>query len=262
MWEAVWRPRGAVEAALTSQTGIGSLITDDFTKANLQLLLKNGDNQAMQSVVDRTEAFLEAEPLPDGVTAEWGGETYLNLVWQDKMVTGIFKAFMTTFAVVFVLLIVLFRSVRWAVLAMLPLSISIVLVYRVMGFADRDYDMPLAVLSTLALGIAIDFAIHFIQRYREIAKEATQDTSVMVQMFEEPGRAITRNALIVALGFLPIMFASLLPYVVVAILMASIMTLSWLVSLLLLPAIISLLNKDDKTTRLSVDDGSLPKATS
>jgi predicted RND superfamily exporter protein len=234
----------AIEASLASQAGIGSLITDDLTKANLQLLLKSGDNQAMQKVVDRTDAFLLAQPLPDGVTAEWGGETYLNLVWQDKMVTGMFKAFMGTFAVVFILLVVLFRFVRWAVLAILPLTVSIVLVYGVMGFAGKDYDMPLAVLSTLALGIAVDFAIHFIQRYRELAKETVQGTPVMGQMFEEPARAISRNALIVALGFLPMLFASLLPYVIVAALMSSIMVLSWLVSLLLLPALITLFKKE------------------
>jgi predicted RND superfamily exporter protein len=104
--------------------------------------------------------------------------------------------------------------------------------------------MPLAVLSTLALGIAVDFAIHFIQRYRELAKEAVQGTPVMGQMFEEPARAISRNALIVALGFLPMLFASLLPYVIVAALMSSIMVLSWLVSLLLLPALITLFKKE------------------
>jgi hypothetical protein len=68
----------------------------------------------------------------------------------------------------------------------------------------------------------------------------------MAQMFEEPGRAITRNALIIALGFLPMMFASLLPYVIVAALMSSIMVLSWLVSLLLIPALIALFNREHR----------------
>ncbi len=57
---------------------------------------------------------------------------------------------------------------------------------------------------------------------------------------KEPTKAITKNALIVALGFVPMFFASLTPYIVVGIFMASIMVLSWVVSLALLPSIITL----------------------
>ncbi|KKL08207.1 hypothetical protein LCGC14_2578170 [marine sediment metagenome] len=58
--------------------------------------MKDGDNQAMQEVVDRTDAYLAEHPLPAEVSTAWAGETYLNLVWQDKMVVGMLKAFLTT----------------------------------------------------------------------------------------------------------------------------------------------------------------------
>ncbi len=115
-----------------------------------------------------------------------------------------------------------------------------------MGFAGKDYDMPLAVLSTLVLGIAVDFAIHFIQRYRELLKESSISRPALSGVFEEPARAITRNAFIVALGFIPMFFSSLVPYFVVGVLMASIMVLSWLASLLLLPALIALFQRKER----------------
>ncbi len=65
----------------------------------------------------------------------------------------------------------------------------------------------------------------------------------MGQVYEEPARAITKNALIVALGFVPMFIASVTPYIVVGVFMASIMVLSWVVSLVLLPSIISLFSK-------------------
>ena len=75
----------------------------------------------------------------------------MNLVWQDKMVNGMLVAFLSTFAVVFILMVLLFRSVRWAILAMVPMTVTILLVYGTLGFAGKDYDMPLAILSTLVL---------------------------------------------------------------------------------------------------------------
>jgi predicted RND superfamily exporter protein len=243
----------AIEASLASAAAspelaaVTSLITSDYERANVQILMNSGDNTAMQSVIDDAESYVAEHALPAGVTVEWSGETYLNLVWQDKMVSGMLKAFLSTFLIVFVLMALLFRSLRWAVLAMVPMSVTILLVYGTLGLVGKDYDMPLAVLSTLVLGIGVDFAIHFIQRYRELADKASNSREALRRFFEEPARALTRNALIIAIGFAPLLFASLVPYIIVGVLLTSIMLLSWLATLLLLPALITLLTPRART---------------
>ncbi|KKL84293.1 hypothetical protein LCGC14_1966150, partial [marine sediment metagenome] len=117
------------------------------------------------------------------------------------------------------------------------------LVYGAAGFSGRDYDMPMAVLSTLVLGIGIDFAIHFIQRYRELVAETGSTEAALHRFFEEPARALTRNALIISIGFVPLFFSSLVPYIVVGAFLTSIMILSWFATLLVLPALVRLLEK-------------------
>ncbi|MDP2624224.1 MAG: MMPL family transporter, partial [Actinomycetota bacterium] len=177
------------------------LITRDGRRANVRLQLSDGDNQAMRGVVDSVEGHLESRPLPDGVSVAWAGETYLNLVWQDKMVSGMLKAFLATLAVVLALMVVLFRSLRWAILAIVPVVWTLLLVYGVLGYAGKDYDMPIAVLSTLVLGIGVDFAIHFVQRFREMLADRGSSRAALRAFFEEPSRALTRNALVIAIGF-------------------------------------------------------------
>ena len=58
--------------------------------------------------------------------------------------------------------------------------------------------------------------------------------------FEEPARALTRNAIIIAVGFSPLLFAALIPYVVVGMLLVPMMALSWLATLIVLPGIVHL----------------------
>jgi hypothetical protein len=221
---------------------VASLIDGDSQVANLQLRLTNGDNQAMQRVLDATDAYVLVSPLPAGLSTEWAGETYLNLVWQNKMVSGMFNAFMTTLAVAFVLMVVLFRSVRWAVLAIVPMAGAIIVVYGLAGFIGKDYDMPMAVLSTLVLGIGIDFAIHFIERFRGLRLEHATSAEALSAFFEEPARALTRNAVIIALGFVPLLFASLVPYIIVGALLLAIMTLSWFATIVVLPGVVRILD--------------------
>jgi uncharacterized membrane protein YdfJ with MMPL/SSD domain len=62
-------------------------------------------------------------------------------------------------------------------------------------------------------------------------------------MFGEPARAITRNVLVIAIGFLPLLAAPLIPYKTVGIFLCAIMALSGAVTLLALPAIIKLAEK-------------------
>ncbi len=214
-------------------------ITADGTRANIRLQMNNGDNQAMQRVVDSTERYLRSHPLPDGIEAEWAGETYLNLVWQDKMVSGMLKAFLSTLAIVLVLMTVLFRSLRWGLLAILPVAWTVLVLYGAIGYSGKDYDMPIAVLSTLVLGIGVDFAIHFVQRFRDLAATTGSSRAGLKAFFQEPSRALTRNALVIAVGFTPLFASSLTPYLVVGVFLSSLIVLSWLATVMVLPAITS-----------------------
>jgi outer membrane lipoprotein-sorting protein len=100
--------------------------------------------------------------------------------------------------------------------------------------------MPVAVLSSLTLGLSIDFAIHFIQRSREIHRETNDFQETMRRTFETTGRAIFRNVLVLALGFVPMFFATLTPYFTVGLFFFLIMTISGGVTMILLPALAAL----------------------
>ena len=86
-----------------------------------------------------------------------------------------------------------------------------------------------------------DFAIHFIQRTRDLVNETGSWHQAMVELFEEPARAISRNAIVISLGFLPLLLSPLIPYQTVGIFLAAIMATSCLITLLVLPTSLQLL---------------------
>jgi predicted RND superfamily exporter protein len=213
------------------------LVSPDFRESAVWMQLKSGDNQDMMAVKAEMDAFLAANPPPEGLRADWAGLTYLNVVWQDEMVGGMLESLMGAFVIVFLMMMILFRSPVYGVLAMVPLTITIVFTYGLIGLVGKDYDMPVAVLSSLTLGLSVDFAIHFLERARAIHRETGDWRATMALMFQEPGRAITRNAIVIAIGFLPLLAAPLVPYNTVGFLMAAIMAVSSVVTVMLLPAI-------------------------
>ncbi|HHN64119.1 MAG TPA: RND transporter [Nitrospirae bacterium] len=218
---------------------LDNLVDYDYKKANLWVQLRSGDNRDMTAVVRSVENYVKDNPLPEGISIKWSGLPYLNIVWQKLMVSGMLKATIGSYWVVFILLIVLFRSFWWAIIAILPLSFSIIFSYGLIGFAGKDYDMPIAVCSTLTLGLGIDFAIHFCQRFRAYFKESGDFNKTMQWVTKgEPTVAIARNAIVVGLGFLPLVLATLTPYVTVGLFFGSLALFAGITTIFFLPALI------------------------
>jgi hypothetical protein len=213
-------------------------ITWDYSAANIWIQLTSGDNKDMQKVVAAVNRFFKENKPPVELKHSWAGLTFINTVWQEKMVWGMLKSFMGSFIIVFIMMAVLFRSPLWGLVSMIPLTITIVLIYGMIGWIGKDYDMPVAVLSALTLGMAVDFAIHFLERARESYRQTGSWEASSSVMFGEPARAITRNVLVIAIGFLPLLAAPLIPYKTVGIFLCAIMAVSGATTLLVLPAVL------------------------
>ena len=215
------------------------LVTRDYQEANIWFQLTSGDNRDMETVLQQVRDYLATNPPPVPLKAEWAGLTYINVVWQDKMVWGMIGSLASSFVVVMLMMMLLFRSAMFGVLAMIPLTVTITFIYGLIGLVGKDYDMPVAVLSALTLGLSVDFAIHFLQRARDNVRQHGNWEAASVQMFKEPAMAISRNAIVIAIGFTPLLVAPLVPYRTVGFFLATIMAASWLATLFILPALLT-----------------------
>jgi predicted RND superfamily exporter protein len=219
------------------------LVTPDFRRLNLWVQLKSGDNKDMEGVVAQVEEYLAANPPPAPLEHAWAGLTYLNVVWQEKMVKGMLSSLLGSFGIVLLMMAVLFRSVLWGLLSMIPLSVTIAFIYGLIGLVGKEYDMPVAVLSSLTLGMSVDFAIHYIERAREIQRETGSWAATATRMSMAPSRAIARNAIVIAVGFAPLLAASLVPYRTVGFFLAAIMAVSGAATIVILPSLIQVLQR-------------------
>jgi hydrophobe/amphiphile efflux-3 (HAE3) family protein len=215
-------------------------ITPGQDRINIWVQMPNGDNREVRAVVDAVNAWVAHNPPPAGLENQWAGLSYINIRWQQLMVTGMGKSLAGSWVAVLIMMLILFRSVRMGLLAMVPLTATILVTYGWVGLTGRNYDMPIAVLSSLSLGLAVDFAIHFLQRTRDIHRHHNGDFErTMKTFFHEPAQALIRNIVVIALGFVPMFFASLVPYITVGMFFFAIMLISGAATLLIMPAVLS-----------------------
>ncbi len=218
-------------------------VTPDYRSSSIWFQLTTGDNIQMVQVVNALRTYLQEHPPPVPMDVSWFGLTYINVVWQEKMVYGMLFAFLGSFLVVFLMMTLLFRSALWGLLCMIPLTVTIACIYGAIGLVGKDYDMPVAVLSALALGLAVDFAIHFLEHSRVHRVHEGSWKEAAPHVFGDPARAIVRNIIVIAVGFLPLLAAPLVPYKTVGVFLASILAVSGIATLFILPALIRLLER-------------------
>lgn len=218
---------------------IWHFVTPSFDATNILMQFQSGDSKHTEQTVAAIKSYISTHKPPVEMSYRFAGLHYINCIFQEKMFWGMLESLGGSYIIVLTMMIVLFRSVIWGFICMIPLILTIMFIYGVLGFLGLDYDMPVAVLGAISLGIAVDFAIHFLERSRQITAETGSWKKTAPRMFGEPARAIIRNVIIIAFGFLPMLIASLVPYKTTGLLLFSILTISGGVTLMVLPAILT-----------------------
>ena len=220
---------------------LDNVVDYPFKRANIWVQLKTWDASAMREVIKAAEEYKKSNPT--SMEMKPSGIAYFNLVWNDEVLGDMVKGFVLALIAVFAILAFDFRSVKWAIVGYSPLLFTVLLLYGVVGYVGKDFDMPISVLSCLSLGMAVDFAIHFVSRLRQRLKEVPTEplSEALLWTAARPGKGIMRNAILFAASFAVMIFAPLTPYITVGAFIVSMMLLSAVMTLIYLPALITLM---------------------
>lgn len=216
---------------------LNNVVDYPFQRANIWIQLKSWDAGVMRRLIQQVKRYTIDHPLSEA-NIKPAGVAYFNMVWNDEVLGGMISSFLASLVLVLGLLSFEYRSFKWGIISFIPLLATILVIYGVAGWIGKDFDMPISVLSTLSLGMAIDFAIHFVSRFKQRYQEVSDLEEALVWTVARPGKGIIRNAILFASGFAVMVFAALTPYITVGVFMAAIMILSSLVTLIYLPALI------------------------
>jgi len=139
---------------------------------------------------------------------------------------------------IFVLLTIKLRSWRGGAIGLVPIGLAIVLMFGLMGILGIPINVATVLVGCIALGIGIDYSIHFSVRFTTYYQGSTSAETAVTQTIQTTGLAIVINVLAVTMGFVALMFARLLPLRQFGLLTAIAMIGSGFGALSLLPALI------------------------
>jgi len=164
------------------------------------------------------------------------GSSYLFKVLTDLLVSGQILSLLVSLFGVALVVGLIFRSVRFGLLSMIPLGFTITLNFGIMGWLSIPLDTATTMLASIAIGIGVDYTVHFLSKYRRELRAGRTSHDAVGETIQTTGRAITYNVMAVAAGFAVLLFSSFGPIATLGALVALSMGISGFAALTLLPA--------------------------
>ncbi|BBO71559.1 hypothetical protein DSCA_54890 [Desulfosarcina alkanivorans] len=228
-----------------------AFIDGDKRQAALMLQVKTASSQVTRQIFRSVQELLEG-PIGKrldqmGVQVHTTGIGALYVEAERLIVNGQLRSIAVSVVIVLVLVTLIMRSVVYGLLSILPLSVAIVINFGVMGLLDIPLDAATAISACVAIGIGIDYGLHYLNRYRLFREEGQRHEEAVVHTAETTGGSICINASAVAAGFSVLMLSAFVPLVNLGFLIALTMLTSSAASLTLLPAVLSLTDRLDPT---------------
>lgn len=109
--------------------------------------------------------------------------------------------------IIILLLAIMFRKLSLGLIGAIPVVITAAISFGLMGLLNISLSTTTALVSSIAIGIGIDYAVHFIERYRIYAQQTGNKKQTITETMHHSGRAIAFNAFVVIMGFLVLLFS-------------------------------------------------------
>ena len=185
---------------------LNKVVDYDYEKANVTFQLKSDNSKAMNSALDIIKNY-EPDFKKLGITMNYAGSGYKGLVFTDLILEGQIMSLILSLIIIIVLISAMFKNFKIGLIASVPIVVTALISFGIMGFLGIPLSTTTALLSSIAIGIGIDYAVHFLEQYRHNASN-TDDKMVAAQKtMAHSGRAIIYNAIVVIAGFLVLMFS-------------------------------------------------------
>jgi len=181
----------------------------DFTRehAVITARINTSSTPILRQVVNRIRERVANEP---GVVLVGGiADVFSDLSVQ--VVRGQFISLALALTAVVLLLMVLFRSFTAGLLAAVPLGLSMVILFGLMGLMQIELNVATALLSSIMIGVGVDYTIHFLWRYRAERRAGSAPDRAARHTLLTTGRGILFNAFSVIIGFSVLLFSGFVP---------------------------------------------------
>ncbi len=237
-WEDPASLAPVLDMVAKSPSTFKSVVTQDFRQANVLVRTNLSGSRRIEDTLGRIRGYVAAH-FPADLRVHPTGNLVLLTGTTSDIVTGQIRSLSLVLGVIFIVMVLMFLSVKVGFLAILPNVLPIVIFFGVMGWLGILLNLGTSLIAAIALGIAVDATIHYMARLNLELRGETDQAAGMVRTLRAVGAPIIFTTVALFFGFLTFAFSSFVPIQNFGILTGITMATALASNLIVLPAVLA-----------------------
>lgn len=219
---------------------LSDFVTFDYSKANIQIIVNSNSSRDVSALIDSITAYSN-NFAGRGISFSVTGLAENNVAMNKEIVYGQLNGLLSSLVCVLLILFLIFRNVSKSVLGLLPILLTMIVNFGIMGMLKIPLDIGSAILTGIAFGIGIDYVIHYFSHLDKELSSGLSSRDAMINTVVHTGRPILYNAFVVGCGFLTLLFSGFVPLQTVGWMIFVTLCIACLTVLFLIPAMLQIL---------------------
>jgi predicted RND superfamily exporter protein len=215
---------------------LSDVVDSEYLNLNLAVTISSNSTTEEEKLLQSIEDYAVRQ-FPQGFSMTSSGMVPINVATSNEVVTSQIRSLSGSILAVFLMLALIFRSVSRGLMGMIPLVFTVLFNFGVMGFFGVHLDIGTALVSSIVIGIGVDYSIHYLSSMFHELAVGTELHDAISNTVRRSGKAITSNAVTVGFGFLALSVSEFLPLVTLSWMIWLTLNISALATMILIPAL-------------------------
>ncbi len=188
------------EFSLPVGRDLNNLIDFDRSATRVTVVLKSMSTDEKIDLDNRAQAWFQqnAPDLETGAT----GVSVVGAHSIQRNIEGMLLGTIVAMAIVSLLLLFVFRSVRLGLISLIPNFVPAAMAMGLWGYAVGEVGVAASVVTAIAFGIIVDDTIHFMTKYVKARKSGLLPSESVQSAFHSVGKALLVTTVVFGLGFM------------------------------------------------------------
>ena len=219
------------------------LSNEDFSQITLSFNIYNSERNiglsedSLRALINRITPIINTQ-LNDLTPEQWSSE-FRFLYLADLLNKGQNESTLIAVVLVFIISWITFRSIRYALLTLLPLVTGLMLNITFMALFQIPLDMLTLMVSSIVIGVGVDDAIHYNIHFRKNYRKTSDVKTAIITTHTEAGRPILHTTVSIVGGLLFLLLSNFLGITYFGLLICLALTFTMIGTLFFLPAVIA-----------------------
>ena len=230
---------GMMPAGQKNGNILHNLVDSNFRKARISFQMADIGSKRIPEVKDSVRKMANKIFPSSDFKISLTGSSVIFLEGNKYLFDSLFSSVIYALLANSLIMAFIFFNWRMIIISFIPNIIPLVMTIAIMGFSGIDFKPSSIIVFSIAYGIAVDYSIHFLAKYRQELKKHKYDIPKAVRSaLHESGVSMIYSAVVLFFGFLIFAFSSFGGTIMLGILTSINLVLALLSNLILLPSLL------------------------